>query len=261
MGAWVAVEAVAPLETITTSAIEAAFAAVAEIERRMHPSLAESDVARINAAPSGARTLIHASTAEVLSLALRLHELTDGVFDPCLPTRSGRLADLELGSSPREGTAWAIAHAPLMLDLGGIAKGYAVDRAVAALRQAGCVAGIVNAGGDMRVFGARPQTVLLRRADRSCEPLVLDNAALAVSDLDEPRRPSEHRGYYIRGRAAVRGDAGARRELPAPPRRHAAVLAGDAMRADALTKCVLLCPEESARRAVARLGGRLVSCA
>lgn len=259
MGTFVAIEAAAPSETIATSAIEAAFAAVAEVERLMHPTRMGSDVARINAAPPGARTAIHPSTAGVLRLALLLSQLTDGVFDPCLPVRSGRLTDLKFGGSARERTAWASAHAPIALDLGGIAKGYAVDRAVAALRQAGCVAGVVNAGGDLRVFGAPRQTVLLRLADGTGEPLLMDNAALAVSDLDASRRPTEHRGYYVRTRARVRGP-GAGRDLDLPPRRHAAVLAGDAASADALTKCVLLCPEESARRALTRLGGRQISC-
>jgi FAD:protein FMN transferase len=249
MGTWVAIEATAESPTVVATAIEAAFAAVAEVERRMHPTRAGSDLARINGAMLGVRTPIHASTAEVLSLAQHLNELTEGVFDPCLPLRSGRLADLELGRSPCEAQCWAIAHAPLALDLGGIAKGFAIDCAVEALREAGCAAGSVNAGGDLRLFGARPETILLRRADHSYRPHVLENAALAVSDLDEPRRPPEHRGYYVRG---VDGD---RRDAAGAIPRHAAVLAADAMRADALTKCVLLCPERSARRALAALDG------
>lgn len=248
MGTFVAIEAAAPSETIASSAIEAAFAAIAEVEQRMHPSRAGSAVARINSAPLGVKTLIDPSTAEVLTLAARLSELTDGVFDPCLPIRPGRLSDLELGGSAREDASWAMAHAPLAIDLGGIAKGYAIDRAVEALKQAGCLAGIVNAGGDLRAFGALPQTVLLRRADRSFERLLLDNAAIGVSDFDEARRPPEHRGYY--------DGSVARTEAAVFARRHAAVLAGDAMSADALTKCVLLCQEGHARRALSSLGGR-----
>lgn len=44
----------------------------------------------------------------------------------------------------------------MSLDLGGAAKGYAVDKAVEKLKESGIVAGIVNAGGDLRVFGKRP---------------------------------------------------------------------------------------------------------
>jgi len=243
LGTWVAIEATAESEAVAARAIEAACAEVWEVERRMHPARAGSDIARINSAPLRVRTPIHASTWEVLRLALRLNELTRGVFDPCLPSSPGCLTDLEL-SGPLAGSAWVVRRALLALDLGGIAKGYAIDRAIAALGAAGCNAGAVNAGGDLRLFGARRETILLRYPDHSYQALHLQNAALAVSDLDESRRPAEHRGYYVRTRAA------------GTSRRYAAVQAPDAMTADALTKCVLLCSEACARRTVAELGGR-----
>lgn len=249
LGTWVAIQASAQSEAVAAGAIEAGYAAVCEVERRMHPEREGSDIVRINSAALRVRTAIHACTWEVLRLAQRLNELTRGVFDPCLPSRPGRLTDLEL-SGPSAGSAtWVVCRAPLALDLGGIAKGYAIDRAIAALVAAGCNAGAVNAGGDLRLFGARRETILLRRPDHSYQALHLQNAALAVSDLDEPRRPPGHRGYYVRT-----GDAGA-------PRRYAAVQAPDAMTADALTKCVLLCPEACARRTLVELGARDITYA
>jgi thiamine biosynthesis lipoprotein len=244
MGTWVAIEAAAESEATAAGAIEAAFAAVSEVARRMHPEREGSDIARINSAPLLVQTPIHASTWEVLRVAQRLNELTRGVFDPCLPLRPGRLTDLGLSDPSPESEPWGVCRAPLALDLGGIAKGYAIDCAIAALRAGGCHAGAVNAGGDLRLFGARRETILLRHGDHRYQPLVLQNAALAVSDLDEPRRPPGHRGYYVRTGAA------------GTSRRYAAVRAPDAMTADALTKCVLLCSEASARRTVAELGGR-----
>ncbi len=102
---------------------------------------------------------IDAGTHQLLELSRRLHRLTHGVFDPCLPARPGSLADLELSATPD--VHWVICRAPLALDFGGIAKGYAVDRAIEALRECGCRAGLVNAGGDVRLFGA---------AARDCAP-------------------------------------------------------------------------------------------
>ena len=247
LGTWVAIEAVAESEVTAVCAIEAAFAAVLQVERRMHPEREGSDIAGINSAPLHVRKPIHASPWEVLTLAQRLNELTRGVFDPCLPLRPGCLTDLELSGPSPGSEPWVVRRAPLALDLGGIAKGYAIDCAIAALRGSGCTAGAVNAGGDLRLFGARRETILLRYRDHGYRPLALQNAALAVSDLDEPRRPPGHRGYYVRSGAA------------AAMRRYAAVLAPDAMIADALTKCVLLCSDERASRAVAELGGRDVS--
>jgi len=244
LGTWVAIEASAQSAATAAEAIEAAYAALTEVERRMHPEREGSEVARINSAPLSVHTPIHASTWEVLRLAQRLNELTQGVFDPCLPSSPGRMSDLELSGASAGPSPWVARRASLALDLGGIAKGFAVDRAIAALRAHGCDAGGVNAGGDLRLFGARRETLLLRYPDHSYQPLLLQNTALAVSDLDEPRRPPGHRGYYVRS-----GDSGGSRH-------YAAVQAPDAMTADALTKCVLLCSEACARRTLAELGGR-----
>ena len=72
---------------------------------------------------------------------------------------------------------------PACLDLGGIAKGYAVDLAIAAMRHAGAADGLVNAGGDLRVFGDQPRSIVVPDP-LSRQPLVMiaiENAALATS--------------------------------------------------------------------------------
>jgi thiamine biosynthesis lipoprotein len=244
LGTWIALEATAASDTAARGAIESAYAAIAELAWRLHPLRNGSDVARINAAPPGTRVPIHASSARVLRLAHQIYALTDGVFDPCLPILPGRLGNLELSGDSPAGPAWALCHSPLALDLGGIAKGYAVDCAIDALLSAGCAAGLVNAGGDLRLFGERRETILLRHAQGACEPLFLENTALAVSDVDSRHRPAEHRGYYLRRTAG-----GAARHF-------AAVLAPTAAVADALTKCVLLDPGAGTARALQMLGGR-----
>src|SRR5437764_14619916 len=94
MGTWVAIEATAESETVAARAIEAAFAAFAAVEQRMDPTRAQRHLARLNAAALGATTPIHASTARVLSLALELRTLTDGVFAPFLPLRASRRTGL-----------------------------------------------------------------------------------------------------------------------------------------------------------------------
>ena len=241
LGTWVAIEARGPV-----TAIEAAFSAIAEVEALLHPDRAGSDLARLREAGLHERTAISPSTYRVLDFARRVFSLSRGVFDPCLPSRPGRLSDLELACLPGESGAWARCRVPLALDCGGIAKGYAVDRAVEALERAGCESGLVNAGGDLRVFGGVPQTILVRRADGRCAALELARGAIAASDRDGDAAPEGHRGYYRRdGRGCA-------------ARRFAAVHAPDAMTADALTKCVLLCEPTRAREIVAALGGRIL---
>src|SRR5437764_10245454 len=138
LGTWVAIGASAQSEATAADAIEAAYAALTEVERRMHPEREGSEVARINSAPLCVHTPIHASTWEVLRLAQRLNELTRGVFDPCLPSSPGCLTDLELSGPSAASAPWVVRRAALALDLGGIAKGYAIDRAIPALGGPGC---------------------------------------------------------------------------------------------------------------------------
>ena len=234
MGTLVAIEATAATERAALAGIEEAYSRILEIGKQLHPTRQGSDLERIHAAPLGMPVAIDRATWEVLQLARSVYDLSGGVFDPCLPSHPGRLCDLTI-SSPGAGSPWALCLAPLALDLGGIAKGYAIDLAIEALRAAGCGSGLVNAGGDLRLYG-RSEPVLLRHARGECVPLILKDEALAVSDLDTAaeRRAAEHQGYYRRS-----GVAG-------PVRRYAAVVAPRAAVADALTKCVLLAEERPA---------------
>jgi thiamine biosynthesis lipoprotein len=247
LGTWVTIEATAPTESLAVSGIEAAYRVIAELEWRMHPRREGSDLARINSAPPRTRVPIADSTWRVLQLAQAVYALSDGTFDPCLPVQAGRLSDLVL-SAPGMKSPSALCELPLALDLGGIAKGYAIDRAIEVLRGARCTSGLVNAGGDLRVY-RRSERVLLRRADGSCKPLALTNAALAVSDadLDADQRPPEHQGYYRRSGAI------------GPTPRYAAVVASSAAVADALTKCVLVSDAARAGRTLRAFGARQVA--
>jgi thiamine biosynthesis lipoprotein len=113
----------------------------------------------------------------------------------------------------------------LWIDLNGIAKGFAVDQAMACLKAAGAVQASVNIGGDLCVFGPEAETVRLRTtADRPAPEIVLSDGALASS------------GGAVGWVATRHIDRG--RE-PLDPRRFACVMAPDAMAADALTKVML----------------------
>jgi thiamine biosynthesis lipoprotein len=226
LGTFIAIEAAGVPGKDAAAAIDAAFAAVELVQRLMHPTEAHSDVTALNAGAPGLAVRVHAWTWELLQLAQQLNRLSHGLFDPCLPDGAGRLHDLELPES-----LVAIPHARLNIDLGGIAKGYAVDRAIIALRAAGCIDGLVNAGGDLRAFGPRSHDIVCRGRGAGLASVPLHNAALAMSDAGCDQSPPGHRGYYDGG-SANSGSA-----------RHStgivAVTAGTAAVADALTKCLL----------------------
>jgi len=224
LGTFVAIECQAADRAMAERAIEAGFAAVRCVDEWMHPTRTGSDLAVICAAPLDRSVPVHPWTWDVLELSQRVHASSGGCFDPCLAERSGSISDVDLSQPGR-----VVCTAPVSIDLGGIAKGFAVDRAIDALCAAGCNTGLVNAGGDMRVFGANDSPVWVRThgGDR---PIRLANQACAVSDPARSERPAEHRGYY--SRVAVPFDLTAMQA--------AAVVAPTTAVADALTKCVLL---------------------
>jgi thiamine biosynthesis lipoprotein len=242
MGTTIAIDAEASTAHDALAGIEAAFAAIAQVEALMHPTRSGSDLSAIHRGGLGLPVGIHSWTWEVLALSRRLHQLSKGAFDPCLPDSAGRIADLEF-PAPRS----VIPHRPLRIDLGGIAKGYAVDRALMALRSTGCHGGLVNAGGDLAVFGNRSHSIVVRGPGARGSVIEIKNAALATSDVCSATRPAEHRGYY---------HGVNRREIRSG---RVTVSAARAAIADALTKCLLADDGETSAALLETFNARLVA--
>jgi len=87
----------------------------------------------------------------------------------------------------------------------------------------------------LRVFGPRTGPMFLRGQAGELTNIEITDAALAVSDANSRQRPPEHQGYY--GTTSLASD-------------YAAVIANEAVIADALSKCVLLCSKPVAERAL-----------
>ena len=243
MGTTIAISAEAGTARRALSGIETAFEVMAKVEGLMHPTRAGSDLLAIRQGKLGRPLAIHGWTWDVLSLSLRLNQASMGAFDPCLPSAAGRLADLEL-AAPH----FVVPHVPLHIDLGGIAKGYAVDRALVALRDAGCRGALVNAGGDLAVFGDRDYAIVIRNRGAGDRAIELRNAALATSDVCGATRPAEHSGYY---------DGVTRRKIRTGT---VSVSAASAAIADALTKCLLAGRGETHAALLESFGARLQAC-
>ncbi len=226
------------------AAIEAGFAAIAEIHRLMSFHEPDSDVSRLNRA-GGGTVKVGPHTHAVLAAARHMAEASNGIFDitvaPDLvawgflprpdapepdPTASWRDIALLPGNEIR------LAR-PLWIDLGGIAKGYAVDRAFAAMNLPPEVQCSVNAGGDLRVQGAEPERIMLRApaGDGQVPVVELRDAALASSSGRDVGRDVAGRrvGPHVEGGSHRSAGTAA----------FVSVVAPDCMTADALTKVVL----------------------
>jgi len=178
------------------SAIDRAFAAVELVHRLMSVHEPRSDISRLNGAAWRQPVKVHPWTLTTLRWALRVHTATEGLFDCAVghelarhglvtgcgfdTAEPGSLADLEIAADGSVRFARRIA-----LDFGGIAKGFAVDRAIATLRAAGVRRASVNAGGDLRVMGGEPRPIHVRDpASRGVLRLagLLANGAVATSN-------------------------------------------------------------------------------
>lgn len=229
-------------------AVDRAFAAVARVHQAMSFHEPGSELSRLNRAAHAGPVPIGGHLRRVLRAACRMSALTDGRFDvtvaPAL-VRWGYLPPVPDGVAAT-GTWRDIAFCadgtvrfarPLLIDLGGIAKGYAVDLAIASLRRSGVPQACVNAGGDLRFYGRESRRIGVRDpADpgqvRLLPPLL--QGAVATSCVADTRR-RHGRGWRSplvdprRGRAWA--DAGS-----------VTVVARSCLYADALTKPVAIDP-------------------
>ncbi len=232
-------------------AIDAAFAAMARVQALMSYHDPASELSQLNRAAATCEVRVAVWTAEVLRLALQVAAESGGVFDPTVAPRLRALGFLPATpGAPRADrcATWCDVELdgdrvrfrrPLRLDLGGIAKGFAVDRAVETLQAAGVASGVVNAGGDLRVFGPEVQRVHLRDPAIPVEfPQTVEvrDAALATSA-----------GYFSRKQrrgAPVCALLDGRTRAPGDVTISASVVAPTAALADALTKVALFAPPE-----------------
>lgn len=114
------------------------------------------------------------------------------MFDPVLPGEGSCWRDLVLDDRR------VSVRRRLRLDLSGVAKGFAVDRACDRLREAGAISGLVNAGGDLRVFGGGETIALSPRHSATPAAVWVEDGALASSDVagstDEYGEPQHRDG-------------------------------------------------------------------
>ena len=177
MDTTVRVTAVAVSEKDGQTAIKQAITAITNTEKLMSYYDAQSQLSALN--KDGYKNPVKVSDElfYVISKSVEFNKLTDGAFDCTIaPVLDLWRAAAKTGIKP---TAEQLAAAKaktgcgklvidaqsktikfsvdgMKIDLGGIAKGYAVDKAIEAMMAAGAVGGLVDAGGDIRCFGIPP---------------------------------------------------------------------------------------------------------
>ena len=240
-------------ETLLAMSVRA-FARIQRVERLMSFHDPDSELSRLNRLAHRRPCPVSAETEAVLRQAQRLSRASHGLFDisiaPAL-IRQGLLpaidADIDESANWRdlrlENGRVSFAK-KMLIDLGGIAKGYAVDQAMSVLSDD--IDAVINAGGDIRMNRWRDKTVSIRYAASGHEQTVeapMRAAAIASSA-----------GYYLNGKSAI--IAPGQRQAPASPCVYS-VFASNCMLADALTKIAFL---SGGRHDLIRASGARLLC-
>lgn len=240
-------------DTRADRACARAFAEIAAIHRLMSFHEAGSDLDRIHRAEPGTPVRVDARTRDVFDWALRIAAASASRFDPTVAAQQvarGLLPRPASPWSPDPSASWrdielvGARHVrlarPSWIDLGGIAKGFAVDRAVEILVAAGAAQVCVNAGGDLRVAGGCAELINLRMQEAIDALPALELADAAVATSAGPAGGPA--GSHVHGR--TRRAIGYRRVV--------SVVAARCVVADALTKVVMCGGDDIARRALSQ---------
>ncbi len=227
------------------------------IDAAMSPYKETSELSRINRDAAREPVRINDELFELLARAVEFSQLSDGAFDITYAA-AGHLYDYRRGVKPseaelaraREAIGWRglqldptartvrFAKAGVRIDLGGFAKGYAVDNAAALLARRGIRHAIVAAGGDSRLLGdrcGRPWTIGIRDPRRKGEVvalLPLEDVSVSTSgDYERYFDDGVTRCHHVLDPRTGKSPAGVR---------SVTVVAPDGLTSEALSKTVFV---------------------
>ncbi|MFB3148762.1 MAG: FAD:protein FMN transferase [Thermodesulfobacteriota bacterium] len=153
--------------------VDAAFSEIKKLDNLLSDYNPKSEISEINNMAGEKAVKVNPQVIEVLEIAKNIASETGGVFDPTIGAltigvyRFGRESDDEPNIENIdkakslvnykdliiEGDSVYLKRKGMMIDLGGIGKGYAVEKAVTVLKERGIKRGVVSLSGDLKVFG------------------------------------------------------------------------------------------------------------
>jgi thiamine biosynthesis lipoprotein len=273
MDTYVTITAIHENVALVREAIDAAFREISRIEDLMSEFSSGSEVYALNRG-FGEWVPLSPETVFLLEKAKHYSEISGGCFDVTVKP----LVDLwmvrtrETGREPSPGelenvkslvcwqniilteNAGRLASSGMMVTLGGIAKGYAVDRAGAVLLSRGVENFLVNIGGDLLARGTRrgePWRVGIqdpRRPGRLLETISVENAAVATS--------GDYERFFFLGGRRIHHIIDPRTGYPADRLMSVTIIAPSCLDADALSTAVFVMGPEDGRKLIENLGLR-----
>ena len=245
--------------------IKQAFDAIKSVDGAMNPDRPGSELSRINAHAGEDPLVISPLTCRVIYEGLLIGKETNGTFDITMgpliklwgwDTKNPHLPpELAIANALKNTGIDKVRCDPIThrislkikgmsLDLGGIAKGFAVDRASALLNAKGIHNFIVNAGGDLYTSGAPLQRLWHIGIQDPDDP----KAVIAIVSLSDRAiaTSGDYERYFIKGHVRYHHILNPRTGLPARGLRSVSVLAKNTMDADALATALFVMGRERA---------------
>jgi FAD:protein FMN transferase len=253
-------------------AIHSAYQALHRVDRKMSTYKVDSDLSRLNRDGSQGWVSVDGELVEVLVATRTLFQLSDGAFDPTVlplmrlwgfrggeprrPSNSEIEATLGVVGYPNVevdsiGMRARFGIAGVSVDLGGIAKGYALDQAARAAKRAGATSGMVDLGGNLLVFGNDAAGNIGVQDPKNAERIV---GKLRLADQSVATSGGYERFVMIEG-TRYSHILNPRTGFPVDELASVTVVADDATRADALSTACAVLGKDACLHLVERLAG------
>jgi FAD:protein FMN transferase len=252
------------------AAIDAVMAEMNRIDALMSHYKPESQLSQINARAVQEPVQVDPELFDLIKLSTHFSEITEGAFDITYAS-VGHLYDYPHHVHPTEnqikaalpGVNWRnmlldpvkhtvrFEHEGMRIDLGGIGKGYAVDRGIAILQGRGIQHALVSAGGDSRIIGdrmGRPWMIGIRNPDdkqKVVTRIPIVNSAMSTS--------GDYERYFDEGGIRYHHIIDPRTGHSASKVRSATILGPTATETDGMSKTAFVLGPEKALEIINRM--------
>jgi thiamine biosynthesis lipoprotein len=273
MGTLAEITAVAVSDGVAQDAVTAGFQEIRRLEELFSTWLPTSELSGVNAAAGRDFVAVSHETFELLERSIEISELTRGAFDitvgPAVrlwkvteadrhPTPleleiTAQYVDYHLLRLDAETQAVLLQKPGMQLDVGGIGKGYAAERAVAVMKKAGATGALVAISGDFRIFG--------HRGDGSAWPVGIqdprhpDKVLITLESVDEAVSTSgDYERFFFKDGVRYHHILDPTTLMPARRCQSVTIVGSDATTADGLATGVFVMGPQEGLALVEKLG-------